>query len=448
MNSCLKCLGVMLNFKPFLEEMATFIDGHLAPVYQILESRLVPECDEDILRIAVHFARNSEMPQESLITAVGDMALYYSELLPHSPEILELVDETLELMRNSVDGPAFVDDDTSRQVRTNASSVWQLTKAMIIEAAKTANEMEGVDQIAINNGALACQISIQVLSPYLVNQVADYENLLDHVASLAESLGVSSDSFLYSRLYGVFCSGFIYLPELTIGYLEKRQVLGDFLRTMNNKSNSFVTSYDRKLQILALLAIFKAKLRQETLDEIAVSCLDASILTLHVQRMEEDIKLSGNQKSLGKDDNTRGNRGPLNDSDKQDIAVYNMLKGKTYHLDQLLHDEADNKQESDEILEFMVGTDREAKRSLVNLKSKIMQIDEFREFVQMFAELKAFFREKLNQVIVEKLSSPARIVLPGILQCQKIETVVNEKQQNVDTMPRKIVKVKARPPQQ
>lgn len=437
-----------MNFKPFIDNMGSFIDGHLAPVYQILESRLLPENDDNIIRIAVRFAKNSEMVHESLITAIGDMALYYDQLLPQSPEVLELVDESLGLVANGINGPEMVDDDTGRQLRTNASSIWQLAKAMLVEAAKSSKEIDGVDQIAINNGSLACQLCIQVLNPYLRSQISEVEVLLEKVAELAENLNVASDSFLFSRLYGVFCSGFIYLPEITVGFLEKKQAFENFLKTLANKTNCFITSYDRKLQILAMLAIFKAKLRNEALDTTAISCLDTAILSLHVQRMEEDLKLSNQQKTLGREGKADHSKQPKNEGERQDIAVYNLVKGKTYNLGELLQEEADNKEESEEILEFLMGKDRVAKKSLENVKSKIMEVDEFKEFVQMFADLKAFFKEKLNEVLIEKLSSPAKLVLPGVLQCQKIATIIDEKQRDLDTMPRKIVKVKARQPPQ
>lgn len=448
LSSCLKCLGILVGYKPFVDQMGSFIDGHLAPVYQILESRLVPECDDDIIRIAAHFAKNSELPHESLLTAVGDMAGYFGELLLHSQEVLELVDECVGLLAGPLDGPQLLDEDSGRQLKANASSVWQLAKAMLSEAAKSSEEADGVDQIAINSAALACQLCVQALSPFLAAQVAEVEGVLELVGTLSERLRVSADSFLYSRLYGIYCSGFIYLPEITIGYLEKRQALDSFLKTLVARTNCFVTGYDRKLQILAVLAVFKVKLRAESLDATALACFDAAVLSLHVQRMEEDLKLSGQQKSLGREGKTEKSRHAPSEAERQDIAVYNLVKGKTYSLGQVLQEEVETKAESEEILEFLMGADREARKSLASIKSKVMEVDEFREFVQTFADLKAFFRERLNEVLLDKLSSAAKLVLPGVLQCQKVATVVNEKQHDVDALPRKIVKVKARPPAQ
>lgn len=448
LNSCLKCLFVMLNYKPFLDNMGSYIDGHLAPVYQILESRLVPECDDDILQIAINFAKNSEIPHETLFVAIGDMASYYKDLMLHSNQVLQLIDESLGLLANAFANPQALDEGSAAEAKAHAANVWYLARTMMNEAVKTANELEGVDQIAINNGALACQLCIQGLAPYLATQSLEVEALLQQVGSLAETLKVAPDSFLFSRLYGIFCCGFMYLPEITITYLEKKQAFDGFLGALTSKSNCFVTGYDRKLQILAMIEVFKAKLRSERLDSTAITCLDAAVLGLHVQRMEEDLKLSNQQKSLGRDSKSDKSKGSANEIDKQDIAVYNMVKGKAYNLSKVLQEEADSPEEQEEILEFLMGSDRDAKRSLTNIKSKVMKIDEFKEFIQMFTELKGFFREKIGDAIVDKLSSAARVVLPGILQCQKIATVVNERQHDVDAMPRKIVKVKARQPGQ
>lgn len=438
----------MLQYKPFLEQLATFIDGHLASVYQILDSRLVPECDDDILRIAINFAKNSCQPTESLLLAIGDLSGIYDQLIPHSQDILELIDEVLHLCTPAFEGTVQLDEDSAHKAKTSAGNIWQLSKTMMVEAAKTASDSDGVDQIAVNSGALACQLCLQSLPLYLASQSAAVENLLMEVVKLSELLTIASDSYLYSRLYGIFCSGFIYLPDITIGYLEKQKLLEAFLKTLSAKSNAFLTGYDRKLFILSMISIFKSKLRQEALDAIAIGCLDASVLNLHVQRMEEDLKLSNQQKSLGKDGKSLNPKPATSDAERQDIAVYNMIKGKSYSLSQVLQEEADSKDESEEILEFLMGSDRDAKKSIVNIKSKIIQVDEFREFIVMFNELKSFLGDKLNELILEKISSAARLVLPGILQCQKITTVIDEKQHDVDAIPRKIVKVKARPPVQ
>jgi hypothetical protein len=268
------------------------------------------------------------------------------------------------------------------------------------------------------------------------------DRLLNPVIQLINHIELPPDSFLFSRLYGVFCSAFVYLPEYGINCLVKKGLFDQFMKALMSRANSFTTTYDRRLFILAMLSVFKLKLKQEQIDEIAIGCLESAVLHLHVQRMEEEKKLSGDTIKTNHTKGAISRKGPLNDTDRQDIAVYNMTKGKSYNLSEVLMDDEDGEQ--DEIMEFLVSANREAQRSIQNLSSPIKEIDEFNEFSTMFVELKNFFQEKLNSLIVDKLTSSAKIVLPGILQCKKISTVTNEKLNEVEVMPRKIVKVRPR----
>lgn len=261
------------------------------------------------------------------------------------------------------------------------------------------------------------------------------------MASIIDRIELGSDAYLYSRLYGVFCSAFVYAPAQGISYLVNKGVFEQFIRSLIAKQNAFITNYDRRLLILALISVFKEKLKQEQLDEIALNCLEAAILCLHVQRMEEDMRLTSTGPSIGKSKGDK-KKAPLNDIEKQDIAVYNFVKGKTYNLAEILMDDEDNKPD-DEILDFLVSKNREAQRSIQELESPIKSTDEFNEFRIVYSEVKNFFQEKLNPMILERISSSAKIVLPGVLQCQKVSTVINTKN-DLDVLPRKIVKVKPR----
>ena len=58
LNACLKCLATMMEFKPFVEKFQQYIDGQLSSIYQLLESRIIHDYDDDILRIASNFAKN------------------------------------------------------------------------------------------------------------------------------------------------------------------------------------------------------------------------------------------------------------------------------------------------------------------------------------------------------------------------------------------------------
>lgn len=270
------------------------------------------------------------------------------------------------------------------------------------------------------------------------------DRLLNPVYQLIGQVDVSSDSFLYSRLYGVFCSAFIYLPVIGIQFLVKRGQFDKFMHSMISKAHTFVTTYDRRLFTLALISLFKEKVKQEQLDETAIACLDAAVLHLHIQRMEEQKKLAADHISSSHMKGASHKKGPLNDTERQDIAVYNLIKGKTYNLHHVLMDDSEEGQ--DEVMEFLVSPNRAAQKSIQSLSSPIKDADEFGEFNSMFAELKSFFKDRLTTLIVDKLSSSARLVLPGILQCKKISTTVSDEKPDTEVMPRRIVKVKARAP--
>lgn len=266
--------------------------------------------------------------------------------------------------------------------------------------------------------------------------------MLETVASIIDKVDLASDSYLWSRLYGVFCSSFLFNPTQGISFLVKKGIFDKFIRSLVSKQNSFITNYDRRLLILSLMSVFKEKLKQEQLDEIALICFETAILCLHVQRMEEDLKLTSNGPSIGKGKGDK-KKAAVNETEKQDIAVYNFIKGRTYNLAEILMDDEDTKSPDDEIMEFLVGTGREAQKSIQDIESPIKGQDEFVQFRSMYLEIKDFFQEKLNPLILEKISSSAKLVLPGVLQSQKISTVINNKNET-DVLPRKIVKVRQR----
>ena len=191
-----------------------------------------------------------------------------------------------------------------------------------------------------------------------------------------------------------------------------------------------------------MISVFKLKVKQEQLDEIALGCMDTAILHLHIQRMDEEKKLAADNGFSNHTKGVNSKKGPINDTERQDIAVYNYVKGKTYNLNQVLMDDEDEGQ--DEIMEFLISGNRAAQKSIQYLCSPIKESDEFAEFSTVYGELRNFFQDRLNTLIVDKLSSSARLVLPGILQCKKVSTLTDAKQLDVEVMPRKIVKVKQR----
>lgn len=152
----------MLNFKPFIDKYGTFIDGQLSTVYQLLESRLIPECDDDLIRIAYNFARHSDIPMENLLRAVADYSGFFDQISGHAPEILELVNQVLLKSAHAFRGEQQGDSEHGNLVRHYAAELFNLGEVMLVEAAKTLTDGNGVDEQTINAGALVCQLIIQV----------------------------------------------------------------------------------------------------------------------------------------------------------------------------------------------------------------------------------------------------------------------------------------------
>lgn len=162
LNACLKCIATILNFKQFVDSFGKFIDGQLSSVYQLLESRLIPESDDDLIMIAFNFSRNFEEPMENLIRAIADYRGFYAEIVPHSLEILELVNQVLLKCSKAFRNLNETDRENVNLVKHYAEEIFYLGEVMVLESAKTLSDGEGIDQQAVNSGALACQLIIQV----------------------------------------------------------------------------------------------------------------------------------------------------------------------------------------------------------------------------------------------------------------------------------------------
>ena len=95
-----------------------------------------------------------------------------------------------------------------------------------------------------------------------------------------------------------------------------------------------------------------------------------------------------------------------------------MIKGKTYNLCEVFDDGDEDKigeDHDDEIFSFLMGSQKKAEDGINKIKSPVREVDEFKQFLQMFTEVKVHFGDKVNTLLLEKLSSSSRLVLPGVL---------------------------------
>lgn len=145
-----------------------FIDGQLSSVYQLLESRIIPESDDDLIRIACNFAKNSDRPMENVLRALADYSSFFSDISVHSSEILELLNQVL-LKSSSVFSTALqTNEEDAIVVKQYAAEIYRLGEVFLLDAAKTLSDGQGIDQSLINSGCLACQFIIQVVVSHQV----------------------------------------------------------------------------------------------------------------------------------------------------------------------------------------------------------------------------------------------------------------------------------------
>lgn len=164
LNACLKCLATMMEFKPFVEKFQQYIDGQLSSIYQLLESRIIHDYDDDILRIASNFAKNCTGPMENLLRCVADLSSFYDELIYHSVDVLKLLNIVLTKCSPIMNLSSQINEgnDANSQIAKYTDEIILLGEKMVVASSKTVNDGNGLDQEAINMGCLACQLVIQV----------------------------------------------------------------------------------------------------------------------------------------------------------------------------------------------------------------------------------------------------------------------------------------------
>jgi hypothetical protein len=456
--------------------MHSFIDGHLTAIYQLLEARIIYDYDEEILKIMCTFAENANNGLLNLYRTVADLDGVCDQLLPFYPEILHLGSLCLKHHKQLIRSPNLGDQesDAHEPLANNPGSLFAREMATLSQAMikySIENKSVKLDIDALDSGLLLDQLTIQYLHPYMDSGL-ELMMILTPLLSIYKSPKIPSDSYLQSRVLGVFCSAFLCLPQLTLRHIQSD--LESLIPYLQSKSLTFSTPLDRRLLILSLIRLFESLPSSPQ----SLSILDTAIQSLHVQRMEQELKVKDRplDKNHGLGANTKpvigifGIIGPkneemkvdkqlktpkreLSEAEKQDLAAYNFIRGKVYGIDELLKDPEDLENEADnpedEILNFLLEDTRKAEKAIKNIASPIKDIDEFEQFKLLFANLKKLLGDKINSELVENLSSVSRLVLPGILQCQKIATMYAEdKQVAVEVLPRKIVKVKRREPTQ
>lgn len=251
--------------------------------------------------------------------------------------------------------------------------------------------------------------------------------ILSSFVSLAELfIEQQSASYLISKVFGVICSGLIYLPMQTISYITQVGNFSSLMKQIVNHQEHFLTPYDRRLLCLAFLSAFRLKVQESQIDEDALKWFEAAILTLHVQRVEEDIKGAQSSQSYTKDKRKKLFKETRSEEDKQDMKLYNMIVGRGIDLDKLLSDdESTNPQTADDelmgdMLRYMNSAKLSANRSVHKLQSPLNKVDEFGEFQKIFADFRTLLGLQLGPLVLDRISSIARECLAGVLKSQKM----------------------------
>jgi hypothetical protein len=283
--------------------------------------------------------------------------------------------------------------------------------------------------------------------------------MLSGAISLADLLiKQQKETYLISKVFGVICSALIYVPDQTIKYINSEGNFSTLMGQMMASKQLFLTQYDRRLLSLAFMSVFRLKVQQGQIDNDALRWFETAILTLHVQRVEEDLKGSKTAAHISKDKRKKLFKETRSEEDKQDIKLYNMIIGRGIDLDKLLQDDEPSsiKNEEDDIfhdiLNYVDNARLSANRSVHKLHSPINQVDEFSEFQKIFADFRLLLGDRIGPQVLDRISSIARECLNGVLKSSKLkphppnESIVEglPGMAQVTQAPRKIAKLKER----
>lgn len=90
----LKALAELVQEESICKPFASVIDCQLAPLYQLVEARIIPEYDQDILSLMKSFVFCSEQTGMNLYQAV----IYLSEVIGDMPTCTTLISELVNVM--------------------------------------------------------------------------------------------------------------------------------------------------------------------------------------------------------------------------------------------------------------------------------------------------------------------------------------------------------------
>lgn len=187
---------------------------------------------------------------------------------------------------------------------------------------------------------------------------------------------------------GVFLSALYLEPILSIRYLIQQQKLDLLVNMIISKSAYFICEYDRKLLVLGLASLFSVKFREQQLDDLAMKCLECSILTLHIQRIEQN-KSAGFYKSR-----------VIKTSDETDeLKLFSAIQDKFKQMAELTEEdyeddddfgtdpEEEDKEEM-EVLKALMSNKGKANIPLKNFHSDVLKSNEFEYFLGILKHVK------------------------------------------------------------
>jgi hypothetical protein len=196
-------------------------------------------------------------------------------------------------------------------------------------------------------------------------------------------------NYYKARLMGVFLSAMYLEPILTIRYLIQQQKLEVLVNLIINKSAYFICDYDRKLLVLGLSSLFSVKFSEKQLDDLALKCLECSILTLHIQRIEQN-KIAGFYKSR-----------VIKTSDETDeLKLYSAIQDKFRQMAQMTEEDyedddefgTDPEEEGDkeemEVLKALMSNKGKASIALKSFNTEVLKANEFEYFVGILRHMK------------------------------------------------------------
>lgn len=208
-------------------------------------------------------------------------------------------------------------------------------------------------------------------------------------AAAVRILENTGDTYFQARMLSIFLSGLYYAPAVTVQFLVKNNLFDTMIDRFVRLSAYFGHDYDRKILVLGLMSIFRLKISEQQLDEVAIRCLDFSVLNLHVQRVEQGKAIGYYKGKVLK-----------SEEDATDFQLYETIHRELHLLAELPDNDMDDEYEMDddsdygenkeqmEIYKALMTKKGKAGLSLKNFKSPVRTENEFQYFQTLIRELK------------------------------------------------------------